>query len=292
MTRRLPTALLEMMIHRHSVKGPTGNSSVGRCLIWLDRRRRRRTAVGHRASHERDSYAVFGDKLIMTLFRHLELGVNPAFEIGRFLTRTSFTHVLPLVGALEYRTGDDTVTIGVLHEHVPNTVPAWQFASDARGPLLRTLVAQPADHRPVVSPAAAKASLWDLADGDVPPLATELLGEFLDWAARWASGPANSIWPCLTIMGTRTSRRSRFRHSTKDRSINRRTSWPYRFLTSCATDGFAAARCSTTRSGLARPPTRATGTLSEIVARKSSPSAFAATAIIILLMYSTLEEIS
>ncbi len=133
---------------------------------------------------KRDKYAVFGDQLIMTLFRHVsKAGVNPASEMGRFLARTQFSHILPLVGALEYRMVDDTVTIGVLHEYVPNTVSAWQFASDALGRFCELSVAQPVDQRPTVEPAAAKASLWDLAAGDVPPLATELLGGFLDWAA-------------------------------------------------------------------------------------------------------------
>jgi len=178
------TVLLEMMIHRRHVKG-----THGQLVGWSTPQLSQIVATAGELrpatvrSDARDSYAVFGDKLIMTLFRHLELGVNPAFEIGRFLARTNFTHVLPLVGALEYRTSDDTVTIGVLHEYVPNTVPAWQFASDALGRFCELSVGQPVDQRPVVSQAAAKASLWDLASGDVPPLATELIGEFLDWAA-------------------------------------------------------------------------------------------------------------
>ena len=176
--------LLEMMIHQRRAKGTHGQL-VGWSMPHLAQIA---SAAGELRSatvrsDERDSYAVFGDKLIMTLFRHLELGVNPAFEIGRFLARANFKHVLPLVGALEYRMGDDTVTIGVLHEFVPNTVSAWQFASDALGRFCELSVAQPADHRPAVSQEAAKASLWDLAAGDVPPLATEMIGGFLDWAA-------------------------------------------------------------------------------------------------------------
>ncbi|HTU25779.1 MAG TPA: maltose alpha-D-glucosyltransferase [Pirellulales bacterium] len=179
-----PAVLLETIVHQRHFKAPHGQlvgwSMPHLSQIVAEAGELRPLTV---RSEERDNYTVFGDKLLLTMFRHLELGVNPAFEIGRFLARTNFRHILPLVGALEYRMADDTVTIGVLHEYVPNTVSAWQFASDALGRFCEQSIALPADHRPVVSPESAKASLWDLAAGNVPPLASELIGEFLDWSA-------------------------------------------------------------------------------------------------------------
>ena len=50
------------------------------------------------------SNIMFGQKFLLKLFRRLDLGVNPDFEIGRFLTeRTGFTHVPRTLGALENR---------------------------------------------------------------------------------------------------------------------------------------------------------------------------------------------
>ena len=48
---------------------------------------------------------VYGDRLILKLFRRLQPGINPDFEIGRQLTeRVGFTRVPAVAGALEYRT--------------------------------------------------------------------------------------------------------------------------------------------------------------------------------------------
>ncbi|MFC1910612.1 maltose alpha-D-glucosyltransferase, partial [Chloroflexota bacterium] len=47
---------------------------------------------------------VYGNRLVLKLFRQLGSGINPELEIGRFLTeKTSFTHFSPIAGAVEYR---------------------------------------------------------------------------------------------------------------------------------------------------------------------------------------------
>ena len=46
---------------------------------------------------------VYGDRLILKLFRRLQAGINPEDEIGRQLTeRAGFTRVPPVAGAFEY----------------------------------------------------------------------------------------------------------------------------------------------------------------------------------------------
>ncbi len=179
------TILLEMMIQRRRAKGlhdTLSGWSTPHLAEFVASAGDLRPAPAR--TDQRDSFVVFGDKLIMTLFRRLELGINPALEIGRFLSRTNFLHTLPLVGALEYRPGrDDTVTIGVLHRFVPGTVSAWQFAVDALERFCEQMMAQPPAERPAVDAAAAKASLWDLASGDAPASAKEHLGHSLEWAA-------------------------------------------------------------------------------------------------------------
>ena len=46
---------------------------------------------------------VYGDRLILKLFRRLQPGINPDYEIGRQLTeRAGFTRVPPVAGAFEY----------------------------------------------------------------------------------------------------------------------------------------------------------------------------------------------
>ena len=48
-----------------------------------------------------NSYVVFGDRLVLKLFRRLEEGVNPELEIGEHLVARGITAVAPLAGAIE-----------------------------------------------------------------------------------------------------------------------------------------------------------------------------------------------
>jgi trehalose synthase-fused probable maltokinase len=65
---------------------------------------------------------------VLKVFRHVEAGVNPDFEIGEFLSvRAGFRHVPPAAGAIEYRhAGSPAATIGILQGFVPNRGDAWQ----------------------------------------------------------------------------------------------------------------------------------------------------------------------
>ena len=49
-----------------------------------------------------NSSIVFGDELILKVFRRLEPGVNPELELLRFLSEREFPHIAPLAGWYEY----------------------------------------------------------------------------------------------------------------------------------------------------------------------------------------------
>ncbi|MBI4571914.1 MAG: hypothetical protein HY713_01340 [candidate division NC10 bacterium] len=69
----------------------------------------------------------FDGKAILKLFRKLEPGPNPDFEITDFLTRrTTFRGVPRLAGSIVYMTaGGEGTTLAVLQEFVPNQGDAW-----------------------------------------------------------------------------------------------------------------------------------------------------------------------
>ncbi len=76
-----------------------------------------------------NSSIVYGDRLVLKIFRHVEEGINPDLEIGRFLSeRIHFPAVPAVAGWLEYA-GDDghQATVGILQEFVPNQGDAWHF---------------------------------------------------------------------------------------------------------------------------------------------------------------------
>ena len=69
---------------------------------------------------------VFGDRAIMKLFRHLEIGQNPDVEIGRFLTtRTSFRGTPALLGVLHLRDPEGDGVAGMVQEFLPGSADGW-----------------------------------------------------------------------------------------------------------------------------------------------------------------------
>src|SRR5207248_3108114 len=69
-----------------------------------------------------NSSVIFGERLILKVFRRVEAGINPELEIGRFLTeRTTFRQIAPVAGSLEYRPlRGEASTLAVLTAYVPN----------------------------------------------------------------------------------------------------------------------------------------------------------------------------
>ena len=135
-------------------------------------------------AEQSNSSIVYDDKLILKIFRRLQLGVNPELEIGRVFGRDGgFANAPRLAGSLEFvARRQEPVTIGVLQAYAPHTITAWHFTVDFLKRYLEDVMALPADSRPSAA-ATPRGSLWELARGDASPLAHELLGGFLESAA-------------------------------------------------------------------------------------------------------------
>jgi maltose alpha-D-glucosyltransferase/alpha-amylase len=123
-----------------------------------------------------NSSVVFGDRMLLKLFRRLEEGAHPEVEIGRFLEeKTTFHHTPPVVGTLEYRrNGVEPVTIAVLQGWVPNEGDAWHFTLSALGRFYEQALTTQA--KPDLS--TPRRALFELAEREVPSIAREHLGSF------------------------------------------------------------------------------------------------------------------
>src|SRR5690606_23911094 len=116
----------------------------------------------------------------MKLFRRIDSGVNPDFEVGRFLSEKNFPNVPPIVGGLEYKNkAGDRVTLGVLQEFVPNEGDAWQYTLDVLNLYYeRALVNRKrVDAFPIPSE-----PILDLVDKPLPSQASEEIGVYLQSA--------------------------------------------------------------------------------------------------------------
>jgi maltose alpha-D-glucosyltransferase/alpha-amylase len=89
-------------------------------------------AVQYIGAEQSNSSAIFGNRIVMKMFRRAQEGVNPDLEIGRYLTEMGFPHTAPLLGTLEYARGvrSEPRTISVVYAYVPNEGDAWHYTQD------------------------------------------------------------------------------------------------------------------------------------------------------------------
>lgn len=75
---------------------------------------------------------VLGEQLFLKGYRHLQIGIHPALEIGRFLTeKTTFSNIAPVVGAIEYEACDSTsMTLALLQRYIGNQGDVWSYTLD------------------------------------------------------------------------------------------------------------------------------------------------------------------
>ena len=71
---------------------------------------------------------VFGDELILKIFRRLEPGLNPELELLRFLTEREFPNIPALGGWYAYIGRPLEATLGILQTFVSGAIDGWALA--------------------------------------------------------------------------------------------------------------------------------------------------------------------
>lgn len=123
--------MLEMIGNRRRVQGKFG-SLIGNPLKdyrSLRGSRDEQLAVRMLKVEQRNSAIVYGDKLLLKLFRRLDIGVNPDLELGRFLSETArFTCTPKVAGTVDYLdSSGQSSTVGILQGYVRNEGDAWSY---------------------------------------------------------------------------------------------------------------------------------------------------------------------
>jgi trehalose synthase-fused probable maltokinase len=83
--------------------------------------------VSRVAAEQSNTSVVYDARAVLKLFRKLESGTNPDFEIADYLTRgPAFRGIPRLIGSIVYERDRETpLTLGVVREFVPNQGDAW-----------------------------------------------------------------------------------------------------------------------------------------------------------------------
>jgi maltose alpha-D-glucosyltransferase/alpha-amylase len=131
-------------------------------------------------TEQTNSSVVFGEKLIMKLFRRLDPGTNPDMEILQLLTAQNFPHTPALAGALEYRYGKkEPDTVAILTAYVPKAKDAWEYTQDVLSKFYERVQTLPPEKR---QPALPGPSVIKLAVMPLAEQAKETIETYLESA--------------------------------------------------------------------------------------------------------------
>jgi len=126
--RHTSLALLEAIEKERDFPSSSGEFRARRTTA-LDAVSGGRTPVRRIQSEQSNTSIVYGESLILKLFRKVEHGTNPDLELSRFLVEhTEFRSLPPLAGWIDFHAPDGEVSsIAGLFEYVPNRGDAWDY---------------------------------------------------------------------------------------------------------------------------------------------------------------------
>jgi len=174
-------ALLSAMARRRRFNGPKGTlvGSTNKAFIRLRGPETIKLEANLSTAEQSNNSVVFGERLILKVFRRVEEGTNPELELGRFLTeRTNFTQIAPLAGALEYRPDrGEAISVAVLQGYVPNQGDAWKYTQSTLDNYFKAV-----EVRADAGPPTLPRSMLFTTVGELPELATQTIGAYLESA--------------------------------------------------------------------------------------------------------------
>lgn len=129
-------------------------------------------------AEQSNTSVAYGDRVLLKVYRRVEVGINPDLEIGRMLTAMKFPHSPSLAGSLEYvRKNNETVTVAILQGFVHNQGDAWNYTLEAFDQYVVRCRAQPPGSAHELTFAG---SILEAAQGDIPLVVRECIGPYLD----------------------------------------------------------------------------------------------------------------
>ena len=178
-------AFLDVVRGRRTLRGSSGGRLSGRPTPAL------RAALNAAEAPEPQIFraeqsntsVLFGQSLILKLFRKVEAGVNPDLELGLFLgERSPYANTPAVAGSLEYSAdGAAPATLAIVHEFVPNEGDAWQYTLDALSRFYEQALTERVQQG-VAPPERPAGGLLERALAPMPEAVGELVGSYVQSA--------------------------------------------------------------------------------------------------------------
>ena len=176
---RFALTLLECLGHQEQTRTRRGSIRTIQTAAFASLRGLDPLKVRRPDREQSNTSIIYGDRLILKLFRRIEPGINPDFEIGRQLTEIiRFPRVPALAGGLEYERGSQSTTLAMLQQLVESQADGWTHATDELGRFYDAVASVAA---PVVS---APRRFTELSTIEVPARVHEFMGPYLDLSTR------------------------------------------------------------------------------------------------------------
>ena len=134
------------------------------------------------AAEQSNSSFVYGDRLILKLFRRQQPGVNPDVEVGAYLAgEVKFPCVPAVAGTIDYVPGEgEPATLALLQALVPNQGDGWTWTLEE---LERYYEACSRLASPPDGVSTGPVSLVQLSDEPIAPTTRDQIGIYLELAA-------------------------------------------------------------------------------------------------------------
>ncbi|MDD2366814.1 MAG: maltose alpha-D-glucosyltransferase [Desulfuromonadaceae bacterium] len=94
-----------------------------------------------------NTVVTLGEKLFLKGYRNIRTGINPEFEVGRFLTEVAnFDKCVPVAGVMEYIASDGVpMSLALLQGHVANQGDGWSNTMDYLERFIESRLAAPVE---------------------------------------------------------------------------------------------------------------------------------------------------
>jgi maltose alpha-D-glucosyltransferase/alpha-amylase len=172
---RFARSLLEALERQEEIRTRRGSIAAAQTVAFGNARGSEDLRVGRMSAEQSNTSLVYGDRLILKLFRRLQPGINPDYEIGRQLTeKVHYPRVPAVAGAFEYRMpAEQPATLAMLQQLVESQADGWSHATDELGRFYDLI-----EGRPVPADPLPKSSAEMLTTAP-PPAVREFMGGYL-----------------------------------------------------------------------------------------------------------------
>jgi len=125
-------------------------------------------------TEQSNSSFLYNKDIFCKLYRRLDAGINPEWEIGKFLTEKTSCHNIPaFAGGIEYKRKDaQPISIGIFQSFVPNQGDAWAYKLDS----LLTFFDRVFAKNDLQQIPTTTSSILEIASQEIPSLFQELIG--------------------------------------------------------------------------------------------------------------------